>query len=159
MYAKGRFDEAALLFAQAAEGFTLGRAGLLAAEMRNNRSVALLKAGKPEGALEAAQGTEQVFAGAGDKKRQAMAIGNVAAALEELGRSDEALAEFERSAAIFAEIGEGDLRATVLKAVAAIQLRRGRLAQSGLKMLGALEADEHPNLLRRALKSLLRLRK
>ena len=31
-----KFDEAAELFSQAAEGFTLGRAGLLAAEMQNN---------------------------------------------------------------------------------------------------------------------------
>jgi tetratricopeptide (TPR) repeat protein len=159
LYAKGRFDEAALLFAQAAEGFALDRAGLLTAEMKNNQSVSLLKAGKPREALEAAQGTEDVFAGAGDKKREAMAIGNVAAALEELDRPDEALAGYERSAALFAEVGEGDLRATVLKSAAAIQLRRGKLAQSGLKMLGALEADERPNLFTRALKSLLRMRK
>ena len=68
-----------------------GRFGLLAAEMSNNESVALLQAGQPGRALEAARGTDALFASASDPKRQAMALGNQAAALDALGRSDEAL--------------------------------------------------------------------
>jgi len=155
-YAKGRFGEAARLFQEAAEGYTLGRAGLMAAEMKNNQSVALLQAGKAKEALEAVQGTEIVFAGANDKKREAMAVGNHAAALEALKRADEALVLYQRSADLFAEAGEGDLRATVLKTAAAIQLKQGKLAESGLKMIGAMESRDKPNLLERMLKFFLR---
>ena len=57
-----KFDEAAELFSQAAEGYTLGRDGLMSAEMQNNVSVALLQAGKPQESLAAALDTDQVFA-------------------------------------------------------------------------------------------------
>jgi len=102
-----RFDDAAELFRQAAEGYTLGRAGLMAAEMKNNMSVALLQAGKPQDALDAALGTDQLFEGAKDGKRQGMALGNQAAALEGLNRYDEAILAYERSAQLFAQVGEG----------------------------------------------------
>ena len=102
-----QFDESAELFRQAAEGFSLGRNGLLAAEMKNNMSVALLQAGKAQESLDAALGTDLVFAGAKDIKSQGMALGNQAAALEALNRFDEAIAAYERSAELFAEVGEG----------------------------------------------------
>jgi hypothetical protein len=85
-----------------------------------------------------------------------MAVGNQAAALEGLKRWDEALAAYERSAAIFAEAGEGELRSMVLKSAAAIKLRRGQIGDSAIKMIGSLEAKEKPSFLERALKFLLR---
>ena len=158
-YQQGRYSEAAESFRQAAEGFTLGRAGLLAAEMKNNQSVALLKAGEARPALEAALGTDAVFAGAGDARREGMALGNIAAAREAMGELDEALALYQRAADRFAEAREGDLRATVLKSAAAIHLNQGRLTQSGLKMMGALEAEPRPRLFQRLLRTVLRIRK
>ena len=74
---------------------------LNAAEMANNRSVALLKSSKPADALACIESTDQVFAQAGDPKRQAMALGNQATALEELGRTDDALAKYHQSVDIF----------------------------------------------------------
>ena len=150
-----RYDEAARLFGLAAEGYTLGRAGLLTAEMKNNQSVALLKANKPAQALAAVEGTELIFAGARDKKREAMAVGNHAAALEGLGRPDEALVLYQRAAEPFREAGEGQMRAMVLKAAAGIELKRGALTESGLRMMEALKTKDRPNLLERALKSVL----
>ena len=43
-----KFEEAAELFRLAAEGYSLGQVSLMAAEMKNNLSVALLQAGKPQ---------------------------------------------------------------------------------------------------------------
>lgn len=68
------FIEAAELFRQAAEGFTAGNSALMAAEMMNNMSVALLQAGRAQEALNAALGTDQIFAEAKDIKRQGMAV-------------------------------------------------------------------------------------
>jgi len=137
-FEKKQFDLAADLFRQAADGYSLGRAELLAAEMKNNFSVALLQAGKPREALEAALGTDQIFAEANDIKRQAMAIGNQAAALEALERYEAALASYEKSASLFAQANEGDLQAMVMKSAAALKLKSGKVTESAFKMMGAL---------------------
>jgi len=150
------FDEAADLFNQAAEGYTLGRDGLMAAEMRNNASVALLQAGKPQDSLAAAQDTDQVFAEAKDIKRQGMALGNQAAALEALNRYAEAIEKYDLAARLFAQAGEGDLRALVMKSSAAIKLKTGKVTDSAFKMMGSLEAKEHPSFFERILKFFLR---
>ena len=151
-----KFGQAAELFKLAADGFTLGRNGLMAAEMNNNVSVALLQAGKAREALEAAQGTDEVFAGANDFKRQAMSLGNQAAALEALDRPDEAIEKYERSAELFRDAGEGDLRAMVMKSAAAIKLKHGRVTDSAFKMMGALEAKDKPSFFERILRFFLR---
>jgi tetratricopeptide (TPR) repeat protein len=151
-----RFDEAAGLFRQAAEAYALDRADLMTAEMRNNLSVALLQAEKPQESLDAALDTDRVFEQIGDRRRQGMALGNQAAALEALGRYDEAVEKYEHAASLFAEAGEGDLRSMVMKSSAAIKLKTGRLTDSAFKMIGALDAKEKPGFLERILKFFLR---
>lgn len=155
-FANKKFDEAAEFFRQAAEGYTLGRAGLLAAEMRNNMSVALLQAGRAREALEAALGTDRVFAGANDIKRQAMALGNQAAALEGLHRYDEAVEKYERSADLFGSVNEGDMRALVMKSAAALKLKTGKITESAFKMMGSIDVKENPTLFERIMKFFLR---
>ena len=150
------FIEAAELFRQAAEGFTAGNSALMAAEMMNNMSVALLQAGRAQEALNAALGTDQIFAEAKDIKRQGMAVGNQAAALDGLNRYDEAIAAFERSAELFAQAGEGDLRSMVMKSAAAIKLKTGKITDSAFKMMGSLDVKENPSFFERILKFFLR---
>lgn len=150
------FIEAAELFRQAAEGFTAGNSALMAVEMMNNMSVALLQAGRAQEALNAALGTDQIFAEAKDIKRQGMAVGNQAAALEGLNRYDEAIAAFERSAELFAQAGEGDLRSMVMKSAAAIKLKTGKITDSAFKMMGSLDVKENPSFFERILKFFLR---
>jgi tetratricopeptide (TPR) repeat protein len=151
-----KFDEAAAIFKQAAEGFTSGRNGLMAAEMKNNMSVALLQAGRPRQALEATAGTDLVFAGANDLKRQAISLANQAAALEALNRPDDAIEKYENSARLFRDVNEGDMRALVMKSAAAVKLRRGQVTDSAFKMMGALEAKDKPSIFERILKFFLR---
>jgi tetratricopeptide (TPR) repeat protein len=156
-FAAARYEAAVERFRLAAEGFAEINDELNAAEQMNNLSVALLKLGRPQDALNAVLRTDEVFAGTGDVRRQGMAVNNQAAALQGLERIEEALAAYERSASLLQEAGEGELRAVVLKAAAAIQLRRGKIAESGMRMIGALEARKKPSLFERLLKLLLRL--
>jgi tetratricopeptide (TPR) repeat protein len=151
-----KFDEAAELFRQAAEGYTLSHAELMTAEMMNNMSVALLQAGKPQESLSAVLGTEKIFEEAKDIKRQAMALGNIAAALEALQRTDEAIASYELSAELFGQVNEGDLRAMVMKSAAALKLKSGKVTESAFKMIGALDAKKTPGFFERILKYFLR---
>ena len=151
-----KYEEAAELFKQAAEAFTTGRAGLMAAEMKNNLSVAMFQAGRPQAALDAALGTDEYFAGANDLKRQAMALGNQAAALEALRRPDEAIEKYERAADLFRDAGEGDMRAMVLKSAAVIKLKKGRITDSAFKMMGAIEAKDKPSIFDHVVRFFLR---
>jgi tetratricopeptide (TPR) repeat protein len=151
-----KFDEAVELFKQAAEGYALDRAGLMAAEMRNNMSVALLQAGRAQESLDAALGTDQVFAEAEDVRRQGMALGNQAAALEALNRYDEAIEKYDLAAQLFSQAGEGDLRSLVMKSSAAIKLKTGKVTDSAFKMMGSLEAKDNPGFFERILRFFLR---
>jgi tetratricopeptide (TPR) repeat protein len=126
--------------------------------MKNNLSVALLQAGNAQAAFEAAAGTDEVFARAEDIKRQAMAVGNQASALEALKKTDQALEAYERSAALFAEAGDGEMRSIVLQSAAALKLKRGKVMDSAISMIGSVESTQKPNLLQRFLRFLLRLR-
>jgi tetratricopeptide (TPR) repeat protein len=151
-----KFEEAAALFEQAAKGYSLAQNGLLAAEMQNNKSVALFQAGRAQEALDAVGNTDEYFAAQKDIRRQAMALGNQAAALDALHRYDEAITKYERSADLFADVKDGDMRAMVLKSAAAIKLKTGKLTDSAFKMMGSLDAKDKPSIFERIMRFILR---
>jgi tetratricopeptide (TPR) repeat protein len=157
-FAAEKFDQAVTVFTEAASVYEERQDTLNAAEMKNNLSVALLQTGRAQAAYDVAAGTDEIFAQAGDVKRQAMAIGNQAAALEALKKPDKALEAYERSAALFAEVGENGMRSMVLQSAAALKLKRGKVMDSALSMIGSVESTPKPNLLQRFLKFLLRIR-
>ena len=90
-------------------------------------------------------------------KRQGIAISNRAAALEGLKKWQEALAEYDRAAALFEQIGEGDMHSTVRKAAANINLKRGRLGDSQMDVYDSLRLVEKPTLTQRIMKFLMRI--
>jgi tetratricopeptide (TPR) repeat protein len=156
-YEQENYLAAADRFAQAAQVYALRKDELNAAEMKNNQSVALLQAGKAKEALHATEGTEEIFQKAGDSKRQGIAVSNRAAALEGLKQWKEALAEYDRAASLFEEIGEGDMHSTVRKAAANLNLKRGRLTDSQMDVFDSLRLVEKPTLLQRIMKFLVRM--
>ena len=87
-YELGNYLAAANLFSQAAQAHASVQDELNAAEMKNNQSVALLQGGKAKEALQATEGTEDIFQKAGDIKRQGIAVSNRAAALEGLKKME-----------------------------------------------------------------------
>lgn len=155
-FQSGQLEAAADSFRAAAQAYSSAHDDLSAAESKNNLSVALLQLGKSQESLEVALGTDDIFAKAGDLKRQGMALGNQAAALEALKRFDEALAAYEHSASVFADAGESDLRAMVLKSAAGIKLKKGRVSESVFKMIGSLEAKQNPSIFDRILRAVVR---
>ena len=156
-YEKGAFLAAARLFSQAAQAYSSANDALNAAEMKNNESVAWLQGGKAREALQATEGTEGIFADAGDMKRQGIAVGNRAAALEGLKQWEEALAEYGRAASIFEQAGEGDMHSVVRKASANIHLKFGRVESSQMDVYDSLRLVEKPSLGQRALRLLKRI--
>lgn len=144
-YQKGEFKEAARLFLEANNAFLAIGDKLNAAEMANNRSVALLQSGEPELAFTAVEGTDTTFAQAGDKRRQAMSLGNRGAAAEAMGKRKEALLAYQQASELFKEIGEHEHRAFLLRSISSIQLRMGRVLEAIVTMRFGLSETPNPN--------------
>lgn len=156
-YAKGNFKAAAGLFAEAAQIYASRNDELNAAEVKNNESVSWLQAGKAKDALQATEGTEAIFEKAGDLKRQGIAVSNRAAALEGLKKWQEALAEYDRAAALLEQAGEGDMHSIVRKAMANLNLKRGRIDASQMDVYDSLRLVEKPTFTQRIMKFLMRI--
>jgi tetratricopeptide (TPR) repeat protein len=156
-YAKGNHAAAAGFFLQAAQAYKDVQDELNAAEMMNNQSVALLQVGKAKEALEATDGTEEIFEKAGDIKRQGIAVGNRAAALEGLKKVDDALAEYERAASLLEEAGEGDMHSIVRKAAANLNLKRGRITAAQMDVYDSMRLVEKPSFTQRIMKFLKKI--
>ena len=157
IYQAGEYTSAGQLYQAAAQAYQAVNEALLAAEMANNSSVAWLQAGEANQALQAVGGTPDIFGAAGDVRRQAMALGNQAAALEALRRRDEAMALYQQSADLLQQAGEGELRAYVMQAISKLQFRAGRHFEALASMQAGMEGIRHPTLKQRVLKRLLRL--
>jgi len=156
-YEKGNHRAAADLFSQAAQAYDSANDPINAAEMRNNRSVALLQAGRAKEALQATEGTEAVFEQAKDLKRQGIAVSNRAAALEGLKRWKEALTEYERAASILEQAGEGDMHSMVRKASANVHLKLGHVNDTQMDIYDSLRLVEKPTFSQRMMKFLMRI--
>ena len=156
-YKMGDFAGAAQSFEAARQSYLAASDPLMAAEMANNVSVALLQAGDPQGALQAVEGTAALFNEAGERKRQALALGNQAAALEALKRLEEAEQAYWQSAEILKALGETDLRLSVMQSISALQLRTGRQLQAVATMQAGVENLEKLTPKQRLLKRLLNI--
>ena len=154
-FKRGDYQAAARAFEAAQAGYTSAKAPLDAAEAANNCSVAYLHAGEAEAALRSVEGTDQVFAQAGDLRRHGMALGNLGAALEALHRSDEALLAYQNSAEILKLAGEDQLRAHVMQSLSMLQFNMGRQLQALASMQAGLEGVRRPSPKQTFLKKLL----
>jgi tetratricopeptide (TPR) repeat protein len=156
-YEQEDYEKAAQIYEAAADGYAAESDALMAAEMVNNRSVTLLQSGQAQAAFDAIGNSPSVFEQAGDPKRQALALGNRAAAMAALGQREDAESTYWASAKILAEIGEKDLRATVLQSISRLQMRNGRYLEAVASMESGLEQVDKPSLRQRFLKKLLRV--
>jgi tetratricopeptide (TPR) repeat protein len=155
-YQKKDYLAAAKDFQAAAAGFSQNDAQLEAAEMLNNASVAYLQARQPESALDSALDTDETFAAAGDQRRQAIALGNQAAAYEALDDLDSAARAYQASSDLLKEIGDQELRPSVMQSLSAVQLRQGQQMEALFTMQAGLEGIEKPGLKQKLIKKVLR---
>jgi tetratricopeptide (TPR) repeat protein len=154
-YQAEEYEQAASSFRAAAAAFRAAGDTLNAAEMANNCSVALLMGSDPQGALQAVSGTVEIFAQAGDLRRQGMALANQAAALDALKNDQEALALYEQSSALLDQSGDQEMRAQVEKSISALQMRKGKQFAALASMKVALDNQPHLTIKDRFLKRLL----
>ncbi len=157
-YQRGEYEEAASLFGEAAAALEKAGNSLDAAENKNNQSVAYLQAKQPQQALDVLAGTVELFAQADDLHRQGLALGNEAAALDALGHLEQAIEKYQQSADALGQAGEGELRATVLKSLATLQVKRQKYADGLIAMTTSLDSLKKPTFFQKILRTLLRIR-
>jgi tetratricopeptide (TPR) repeat protein len=156
-YKRGDYLAAAQTFEAAARGYRAAKDELNAAEMAINCSVAYLQADDAQAALATVECTDEVFAQAGDLRRQGMALANQAAALEALERVEEASEAYLQSAKVLQQAGEDKLRAEVMQSLSMLQLRSGRQLQALASMQSGIDGIEHPSTKQKFIKKLLRI--
>jgi tetratricopeptide (TPR) repeat protein len=156
-YQRGDYLLAAQTFHAAQSAFEAAGDELATAEMANNCSVAYLQAEQPEEALKAVEGTAEIFARYEDTRRQGMAVGNNAAALEALGRVDEAIEAYLQAAKLLEQAGEDQLRVEIMQSLSALQFREGRQLEALASMQSGLEGVEKPSPKQRVLKKFLNI--
>lgn len=157
LFRAGDFRKAAELFSQAADLYAGLPQPVLAAEMRNNQCVALLKARQPEQALSAVQGSSEVFSRTGDRLKMGMALANEASALQDLGRSADAASLFDAAAAVFRELGEGDLLLQTTQSLSSLKLKSRDFLGALLTMQQGLENLPRPTFRQKLLSRLLKI--
>ena len=156
-YQNGDYLAAAQAFEAAQQGYLSLGDKLNAAELANNCSVAYLQAGDGQAALKAVEGTDAIFAEAGDLRRQGMALGNLASALEAIDRTEEAVEAYLQSASVLEKAGEDQLRANVLHSLSMLQFRSGKQLQALASMQSGLEGVKRPTPKQSLLKKLLNI--
>jgi tetratricopeptide (TPR) repeat protein len=154
-YQSGDFTAAFQAFAEAAAAYADAGDAVLSAEMKNNQSVALLRDKQAQAALDAARGTETVFAQAGDTRRQGMALANQASALEALKRFKEAIDFYTRAGEALEKAGELDLHLEVMQLLSALYLRRFKLFDAIIALQSGLAPIKNPTPKQRLMKKLL----
>jgi tetratricopeptide (TPR) repeat protein len=158
IYAGGEYILAARSFSEAAGAYTAAGDLLMAAEMNNNQSVALLRAKDAQAALAAAQNTDEIFAKSSDHRRQGMALANQASALEALKRSKEAIEYYKKAGDVLALAGEGDLRAQVMQLLSMLYLRRFKFYEAVIALQSGLSGVKNPTPKQRFMKKILFIR-
>jgi tetratricopeptide (TPR) repeat protein len=156
-YRNGQYEEAAASYEKAIQSYTTAGDTLMAAEMANNRSVALLQGGHAQQAYEACLGSDQLFEKAGDNRRRAIALGNQAAALDGMGKKDAALQLYEQCAELLKNENQPEMRSAVLKSISALQLRSGKQMEAIASMDAAIAQKKNLSLRERLLKHLIKL--
>lgn len=139
LFKQKKYLEAARLFEKIASAYQESNAKSSSAEMKNNASVAYLMAGDSQKSFDLARDTHLVFQESMDWKNYGLALGNQAAALENLGKKEQALEYYELAAEKLKIAGEKESRAFVLKRMSALQIQRGEQ----LDALGSMTAALH----------------
>jgi tetratricopeptide (TPR) repeat protein len=157
-YRSGDYATAAQIFADAASAYTAGGDVLDSAEMKNNQSVALLRARQAKAALDAASGTEVVFAGAGDSRREGIALANQASALQAMRQFGEAIRFYTRAGEALEKAGEDVLRLQVMQLLASLYLSRFKFYDAIIALQSGLAGVKNPTPRQRLMKKFLFIR-
>jgi tetratricopeptide (TPR) repeat protein len=158
IYETGDFPAAAQAFSETADAYSSAGDKLMAAEMKNNQCVSLLRAGLAQSALEAVEGTEVEFAAAGDFRRLGVAHANRASVLEAMKRHADAIADYVKAGESLERAGEDQMHLQVMQLLSGLYLRRWKFLNAVIALQSGLAGVKEPTPKQRLMKKLLFIR-
>jgi len=156
-YLLGAYENAVHGFKAAKHEFLNRGDDINAAEAANNLSVVLLKMDLGYEALEAVKGTPEIFQHAGNQQMEAMALGNLASALEATGEVKQAEECYLQALGCLEETDDQETRSYILQALSRLQLRGGKPFDALTSMQGALDSQPRLTLRDRILRKLFKI--
>ncbi len=139
LFRQKKYSEAAQLFENISNILKENDSILKSAEISNNASVAYLLNGNAQKAFEMAKDTHFIFENENDWKNSGLALGNQAAALEELGDKKKAFDLYQLAAENLKKAGEMESRAYILKRISSLQMQKGEQFEALGSMSAALQ--------------------
>jgi tetratricopeptide (TPR) repeat protein len=140
-YQLGAYEDAIHGFQAAKREFLNRGDDINAAEAANNLSVVLLKMDRMYDALDTVKGTPEIFRRAGNSQMEALALGNLAAALEATGEVKQAEECYIQALTNLDESDDQETRSYILQALSRLQLRGGKPFAALTSMQGALDSQ------------------
>lgn len=148
-YNRGALKPATEAFEKAlAEYEAQGQADMVA-EMRANLGVIARDQKRYEDARALLSEAVSVFESMGDSLRAAMARGNLAGVVSSLGDKEAAYDLYVQAADVFQELGQTAMHRDTLKAMATLQIKRGKVEMGRQIMTEAVNMGEADTFLRR----------
>jgi len=157
-YQQGDFHSAAAIYGRVGDVYASQGDVLMAAEMKNDQCVSLLRGGFLQEALDAVNGTEDVFAAVQDFRRMGVAAANRGSVLEALKRTPDAVDAYTVSAEYLQKAGEDQMRLQVMQLLSAIHLKRGKLLNAVMALQSGLSGVRNPTNKQKLMKKLLFIR-
>ena len=157
-YHQGDFLSAAAAYARAGDVYTSQGDALMAAEMKNDQCVSLLRGGFLQEALDSVNGTEDVFTAVQDFRRMGVAAANRGSVLEAMKHTPEAVDAYTLSAEYLQTAGEDQMRLQVMQLLSAIHLKRGKFLNAVMALQSGLVGVSNPTKKQKLMKKLLFIR-
>lgn len=153
------FQYAAELFGKAAEEYTSENKPLLAAEMKNNQSVAYIQADDPQSALNCLKGVADQFENAQDQYKAGLTYGNLATAHQALNNLDQAKDYCFKAADYLREGNHSEEYTMIMNMLVSIQMKQGKLFDAAASAHLFIDQIPHPTFRQRLLKIVYKIYK
>ena len=158
LFEKGKYEDAAEVFAEALEAYQEEGTGELAAEMRVNLGLAKRELGDLEAAITEMQTGLAYFKETEDRLREAQTLGNMALAYAKAKDEEQAQTMYREAGRIFREIDEDEYYGETILALADMQFRSGNLLEALVTFEIGLEHVRNKNHRQKMMKQLLVLK-
>lgn len=130
----------------------------MAAEMQVNIGLVHRSLGENQQALDIMQEALTTFTNAGDKLRAAVVLGNMGGVYSALKDKEQAYTCYRTAADVFHELGETAKHSETLKAMAALQMKDGKIGASAATYEAALSESEELTPGQKLIKGLIGIR-
>ena len=156
---QNNFLQAAELFDKAAQEYQTEEKPLLAAEMKNNQSVAFIQGDNPQAALDCLAGVVEQFEAAQDQYKAGLTYGNLATAHQALNNLDQAKDYCLKAADLLRDGNHSEEYTMVMNMLVSIQMKQGKLFDAAGSAHLFIDQIPHPTFRQRVLKLVYKIYK